>query len=143
MTINYFNNVDATYTITAKRNNDTITLFGKISDYTIEDPATVNVIRDNLKKGGDSYPYFENITEGQTMQLMVVNFENDLHLKKFNDWFWSKEPLEVIGVSGDDSTSRLVFPTCFITKKVMSAKASNGYVTELNFKGSGLEEIFE
>jgi len=143
MSIKFFNCVDATYTITSKRTNEVVTLFGKVNDYTMEDPSSVNVIRDNLRRGGASFAYFENITDPQTLQLMIVNFENTLHLKKFNDWYFNKEELEVIGVSGDDSTSRLVFESCYLTKKIMGAKTSGSYITELNFKGSGLEEIYE
>ena len=144
MSIKYFDCVDSTFTITSKKTNEVVTLYGKVTDYTMVDPSSVKVICDNRSQGGgETFAYSVNVTEAQTLQLMVVNFDNTLYLKKFNNWYATREELEVIGVSGNDSTSNVGLKSCRLEKRVIAGKLNGDYITELNFTGSGLDEDYK
>ncbi len=140
---NYIDEVNATLTITNKKTNEDVVLYGKVMDMNPDNPMTVSLSKDNLSLAEAGFAYFENSTQASTLTFNCVNIDPLNNLKILKKWFYEKAQLSIIYVSGANTKSLVKMTSCYLQKEPMSPKRSTDWKSDLSFIGGTIEEIFE
>lgn len=140
MNFSFIDDVDSTLTITNKSTGRVISLTGKVTNYTANNPLTTNIVKDNLTVSNSYLKYRENNREASTLEFSYVNIGGKT-LNELKGYFKDNTDLEVLFVSGRDGKSKLVFNPCVLRMEPMAPNRNSNFESQLSFIGGYVEEV--